>query len=289
MQFPFTEEEYLNMHRILFEKQIQIVNASIIPNIEYTVIERPMLYRPAKELYYRKYTVNINPWLCELSELRNHIIFEILLTLASELAACDFEDSTKGYLRYIERDRYLRLSIYDLFSYREKLAFLIYELFDRRIAVNEKRKINFDTIHKYLISKDKNGFDWLDDSEVELIVNSLDRLKQDNAIKALFDLRNAYTHRGAPGIDCLSIRIHEYNKIQGVELDIQRKFSQSMGEKNWRTQEFMSIGSKPFEIEKDFETVKTDLLSAWKLMSDIMRTFITDIKIINDEIDEVIA
>lgn len=289
MKYPYSEYEFLQIQKLIYSKKIDIIDEGIIPNIEFKILERPILYSPPNEARYRKFTVNINPRLHELNEMRNQIVHELLWCLACDRASQEFISPTSGFLKYIERERYFKISIYDLFSYRERIAYLIYELFDRKIIKGKKSIVDFNKIHEAIGNIDITNFDWISDSEMEIIKHEFNELKDNSSIKEIVKFRHAFTHRSSPGIDCMSLQIHEYKRITGEELKMQREFSRSQGDVNWEEQEFISISGKSSEPEIAFKVVRIDMLTAWEVMSRSMKVLIENIKLISDEVEELIT
>lgn len=281
MRYPFSKEQYLAIQNKLYDEFDNILNKNNIPNIEYKLRERDLFCTLDKEIIInRKYTANINEWLHEIKWLQGNICEELLLCLGYNQIYDKFISPLKGTLKYLNRERYLRLLVYDIFSLREKLAFLIYEMFNRQIRVpkiqyrcvnNEiekekklvelnKKEVSFDKITKGLKVFDilKENITWISEDEFQLIIDSINEFKDNTHIKNLKDIRDAFTHRSNPGIDCLTLRSFESSKPDP---------------------------SKPLEKETCFEDIINDVLTVWKLFTVKFKFLLENVSILKNEIE----
>ncbi len=288
MNHMYTKKEYISIHSALYDIQRKILADGTVPNLEVVFEERDLFFSPPPEFRERKYTVNVYNWLSELNELRHHIYYEFILCLSYHEIAQKYEGAIRGSLRYIDRERYLRLLIYDLFSYREKLSFLVYELFNRDIGIDSTKKVTFHKVYKGISNIDVTSFCWLTENEIVKVRNLLEDICNHKGNRLFNELRHAYTHRSNPGIDAMTMRIHNYPIVPEQELEIYKTIAMNSGEDDWENLRLHVVSDKPSEVEVKFEEIFPDLIDYWRTLIGTIHTLITEVNIVGYQVNEVI-
>lgn len=308
MRYPFSKEQYLSVQDKLYDEFENILRKKNISNIEYKLVERDLFYTPDKEIIRnRKYTTNINSWLEEIGWLKGNILEELLLCLGYNQIYDKFISPLSGSLKYVNRERYLRLLVYDLFTFREKLSFLIYEMFNRKIKIPIKKRVcinnkveikqelkelnknqvSFDKIIKGLEVLDisKENIIWISKDEFKLIVSIMHEFNDNKHIKNLKDIRHAFTHRSNPGIDCLALRSFEYSKPDSITQKMLLQYDKSLGIKEPQKLQYVIKSSKPLEKETCFEDIISDVLAVWQLFTVKFKFLLENVSILRNEIE----
>lgn len=205
------------------------------------------------------------------------------------LAYKEIYDSHKTIAKYVftSKERYLKLVVYDLFSMREKLAHLIYELFNRQIDLSSgKRKLplSFDNILNKIDTVTLNDINWISNYEFELIENILNNNFNTEKCKYIFkDIRHSFTHRSNPGIGCVPLLSFEYlyadDNIQKINESLDRKLGENTELKKYRI-----VSSKPKEKQFNNNEVIEDILDVWTLFIDGFKILFNNIHLLKDEI-----
>lgn len=282
MNHMYTKDEYISIHSELYDVQMKILEDRIIPNLELVFEERDLFFSPPVEFKERKYTVNVYNWLNELNELRNHIFYELILCRSYNDIADNYDAPIRGSLIYIDRERYLRILLYDLFSYREKLSFLIYELFNRDIGINNSKKVSFHNVYKGVCSIEDNSISWLTKNQIAMIRKILEEIKNHNGNELFNNLRHAYTHRSNPGVDCMSMRIHNYPIVPELEI------YKTMVKDNGEDLNLHVVSDKPSEAEVKFEDVFPELMDYWRTLISSLYRLISEVDVVSYQVEEVI-
>lgn len=309
MKYPFSKEQYLSVQGKLYDAMIDICKEEKITSMDYKLIERDLLYTPNRDtIINRKYTANISKWLEEIGWLKSNIVEEILLCLSYDRIYNEFDSPLKGILKYVNRERYLKLIVYDLFTFREKFSFLIYEVFNRQIKIYVNKKVcvnnqietvktlkqlkntevSFKKVSEGLSIFDifKENVSWINEKEFKLICSIVNEFDTNTYIKRLKDIRNAFTHRSNPGIDCLSLRSYEYPEVDQETRRMLLNFDKSLGIENPEKLKYIIKSSKPLEKEEKFEKIMYDILGVWRLFANSFKNLLTDVSILKIEVDK---
>lgn len=297
MKYPISKNEFLNVQTMLYDAIQNILDENIITNLDFK-IERDLLYVPDENISKeRLYTCNIKEWIYEIKCLKDNIFEELLFCLAYDRIYDNFKGSLSGTIKFDYRQHYLRLAIYDLFSFREKLAFLIRELFDRRIKVYVKKDklkfpnqkdVSFDKINKGLKIIDifDENITWINDDQFKLIKDVMSKFKDDAHVKISKNVRDSFTHRSNTGIDNLPLMSFErtfekidYNKAADpVKKYIFKNNNNEMG--------INYISRKPLNEDKQFkyEEIIDDVLETWKLFSHGFENLLKNVTILKKQV-----
>ncbi|MEY8763879.1 MULTISPECIES: hypothetical protein [Clostridium] len=303
MKYPFSKEEFLSIQDKLYDAIEDILKENIIANIDYKLVEREILYKPERNIINsRKYTANTYAWLQEIEFLKGNIIVELLLCLAYDRIYNKFPKPLSGTLKFVNRERYLKLTVYDLFTFREKLAFLIYEVFNRKIKiyVNNKIKktkklrnlkrneVSFDKINKGLkiIDISNDNIFWINNDEFKLIKNIMEQFNTDEHVKIFKEIRNPFTHRSNPGIDCIPLESFEYKKPDPLTRKMLLQIDEELGIKNAKKLNYVITSAAPLEKQMKFEDIIDDLIAIWKLFIGGLESLLKNVAILKEQISE---
>lgn len=309
MRYPFSKEQYLSVQDKLYDAMTDICKEDKIANVEYKLVEKDLLYTPSRDIImHRKYTANVHNWLEEIEWLKCNIVEELLLCLSYDRICNEFDSPLKGTLRYVNRERYLKLIVYDLFTFREKFSFLIYELFNRQIKIYVDKKVcsnnrvkviktlknlkntevSFKKISAGLKIFDifKENVSWIDEKEYKLICSVVNEFDTNVHVKNLKNIRNAFTHRSNPGIDCSPLRSYEYDEVDQETKQMLSYFDKSIGIKNSKKSRYIVKSSKPLEKEEKFGEIIHDVLEVWKLFMNSLKELLDNVSILKSEVDK---
>lgn len=287
MKYPYSKQEYLEFQNMIFDEFEKIIDENNINCFQFELVERPIFFRPSNDVMSYKYTVNSYHWLQELSYLRDQIVHEILLASAYERVSNVSVDGIKGGLKYIDRDRYLKLGIIDIVAYMDKLANLIYELLDRRITFKGNH-ISFMKLAQQISKINTLEYYWLSDIEIDLIIEQILLLSNDEKLNRIRKLRNQYVHNGNPGIDSIGLCLHNFEVYKDNELKYLREYDMRHGDPNWATNMYMNVGAKEVLKKISYDEVQELLFYSWNILSGTMVSLIEGIKILKNEVVELI-
>lgn len=260
-----------------------------VPTLNYKLKEQSLFYRPDRCIIEeRKYTANINEWLREINYSKCVISEELSYLLAYQ----EIHNSDKKISKYVftSKERYLKLVVYDLFSIREKLAHLIYELFNRQIDLSINKKINMNlSFNNILLKIDSIVIDdisWIDNDEYDLIKRVLNTNFNNAKCKYIFkDIRHSFTHRSNPGIGCLPLLSFEYafadDKTQRILENLDRELGKNVEGKKYR-----ATSKQPKEKQFDNNEVIKDILEMWNLFIEGFILLLKNIQLLKNEIIE---
>ncbi|MBX4267176.1 hypothetical protein [Clostridium estertheticum] len=295
MKYPFSRDEFLNVQTMLYDAIQKILDENIITNVNFK-IERDLFYVPDENISKeRLYTCNIKEWLYEIKCLEDTIFEELLFCLAYDRIYDNSNDSLRGTIKFNYRQHYLRLATYDLFSFREKLAFLIRELFDRRIKVRSKnnppkqRDISFEKINNGLKTLDifEENITWINYDEFKLIKDIMDKFKEDDHVKISKNVRDSFTHRSNAGIDNVPLISFErvFEKVDYDKVDDSLKKYIFKNTKNEIGINFIS--HKPLTNDKQFkyEDIIEEVLETWKLFSQGFEKLLKNVTILKKQVE----
>ncbi|MBU3188765.1 hypothetical protein K9O30_06270 [Clostridium bowmanii] len=305
-----SKKEFFAVQDKLYDAIENIFKEEIISNIDYKLIEQGLFYTPDRDIIIsRKFTANIYVWLKEIQQLKGNIIDEISLCLAYDRIYSEFNSPIRGSLKFIERERFLKLSIYDLFTFREKLALLIYQIFNRQIKIFknnyicinnkiekvkklkklEKNEISFEKINIGLQNIDiyEENITWINNDEFELIKDVINQLSTSEHVKIFKEIRHPFTHRSNPGIDCLGLRSFEFKKVDDLTRKMQIHFDTEQGIKNAKELNYVIKSAIPLEKEIKFDEAIGDVLATWKLFIDGLEMLLKSVEILKAEVSKV--
>lgn len=270
-----------------------LINSNIRDNkvsgLNYKVKEKGIFYRADKNiLNERKYTVNINAWIEEIIYAQNIIVEELLYLLAYQ----EIYKSDKTISKYVftAKERYLKLVVYDLFSIREKLAYLIYELFDRKIDLRNRYKgnlqISFNNIYNKIDTICIEKVNWINNDEFKLLKNVLtDNFNYEKYRYIFKDIRHPFTHRSNPGIGCLPLYSVDYQYVDDNTQKMIEEFDKKLG-LNSEGKRYRIVSPKPKEKQFDNDKVIEDILNMWSLFVEGFEGLFNNILLLKEEIIE---
>lgn len=271
------KEIYMDIQSRVYEIMKENIKNEKVPSLEFKIRELGILKVPEKEvLENRKYTANINEWLIEIEYFIGIIAEELLYLLSYEKIYC----SDKKLSPYVitSRERYFKLVIYDLYSIREKLAYLIIELFNREIDLNYE-KLSFNRLLKKINESNLGNIEWISEDEYTLIKKVLiENFKSDSYEYIFEEIRHSFTHRSNPGIGFIPLRTYEYKKVDEKILQI---LENRMGEEK---DDYISISLKPKEKQFNSKILIEDLLDMWRLFIKGFELLFKRITLLNNEI-----
>lgn len=261
MGHPFSKEKFLSIQDILYDKIDEVLKENIIANLDLK-IERNIFKDFSKE---RVYTNNIREWLDQLNWLKKNIYEELVFTLAYDRTFDEVNETLKGTIKFNYRQRYLRLALYDLFTFREKLAYLIYELFNRKIKY--KKQISFFSIVTGLNGLDmsKENITWINDNEFKLIKDIMNKLNENETVNILKQARNSFTHRSNIGIDTIPLISLEENILDNG---------------------YKQVLYKKLEEQVKYEDIINNILVVWSLFIHSLKSLIEDVKLLKEEVEK---
>lgn len=307
MKYLYSKEEFLSVQDKLYDAIEDILKDNRITNIDYNLIERGLFYKPDKKIIInRKYTANVYAWLKEIKFLKGNIFEELLLCLAYNKIFDKFDSPLRNSLKFIIRERYLKLAVYDLFTFREKLAFLIYEVFNRQIKIysteyriinnkvekerklnNLKRnEVNFNKINNGLkiIDTPNENFTWISDNEIKLIKDIINQFSTNESVRIFREIRHPFTHRSNPGIDCFPLESFEYKKVDDLTRNILLRMDEKKGVKNAEKFNYITASAIPLEKQMSFEDVMCDTLNTWKLFVNGLGKLLKNVSILKEQV-----
>lgn len=265
MDHLLSREDFLDIQANLYDAMEQILKEGKIDNTSYKLVGEKNNYLPPihdKKMIATKQwlagmnnTANVNSWLHEITSLKDNIIQELLVCLAYNKIFKEYEKNSNAKLKNIfnERKRYFKLAIYDLYTFRENLAYLIYEMFDRPKVVRyigeknttkylSKKDIDFHTInnelkntnYKNLKNTNHDEFKTINEDEFKIIKEIFKSLgeKKCNDIFELY--RHPFIHRSSPGIDCSPLKIFDFEKIYFSSIDLESAESKELLKKDYK-------------------------------------------------------
>ncbi|MBU3171325.1 hypothetical protein [Clostridium estertheticum] len=299
MKYPFSREEFLNVQTMLYDAIQKVLDENIITNVNFK-IERDLFYVPDENISKeRLYTCNIKEWIYEIKCLEDNIFEELLFCLAYDKTYDNFNGSLRGTIKFDYRQHYLRLAIYDLFSFREKLAFLIRELFDRRIKIYIKRdklktpdqkEVSFEKINNGLKIMDiiEENITWINDDEFKLIKDIMGKFKDDAHVKISREVRNSFTHRSNTGIDNVPLMSFErrFEKINYDKVDDLVKKYIFKNNNNQMGINFISHKLLKDDKQLKYEEIIDDVLKTWELFAQGFEKLLKNIAILKKQIIE---
>lgn len=286
--------QYLKMQEKLYDEIDNILKKNQIHNIVYKVVDKGIFFTPNyNEIRERKYTSNINQWLSEIYWTRNNVFEEILFCMAyhETYLKYDFEGICKGNI-HLYAERYLKLSIYDLFSIREKIAYLIYETFNRQIKVKNKKieRISFKKIISGLNQLDviAEKINWISTEEFIIIKDILNNNFNNEICDKIFnEIRHPFTHRSNPGIDYMSLESFEFKEVDEDTRQMLLKFDKDLGGENPEKYKYIIKSAKMLEGKYKFDDVINDILDVWTSYVNGLKILLTEINIIKNEIEKI--
>ncbi|OLO26798.1 hypothetical protein BTR23_22200 [Alkalihalophilus pseudofirmus] len=160
--------------------------------------------------------INVPWWVEEIidsSILMTHLLINTKAyhILANELIS---EGNEKGYsIKYLEREIYLKCVLNDFIAIKDRMAYLINELFASMLVIEDKKKswlkVSFKSVKKSLENTSKDEIKFLDLLRNVPWVSTSDLGNVEVYLAALFtpkyaeisDIRNAFDHRSSPPID----------------------------------------------------------------------------------------
>jgi len=157
---------------------------------------------------------NVNKWLREIricaDEIRYAYCFSKAYNSLSEQYLEDTASGTfpRGYeIRTFELHFWIACLLNRLHSYREKIAHLLFDLYDQAFFYSDcgKRKpLTHDEVTFFRVldalKKFKGSVQWIPEKDHNKIMSATKSLC-DNTIDNLFKIRHAFTHRARPAID----------------------------------------------------------------------------------------
>jgi hypothetical protein len=296
MEFFIDKKTYLKIESSIYDKLIKYNANKYIPNIELDLPEINFLSKPPKEHMHRRYTYNIPQYLSELNYLRGSIYTQLMYCCAYNDYSKDLlsirESSVNppkecefyGNVKYVERERFLKITLYDLYSYREKMSLLIYSITNRTIYNGKFKNVTFKEIEKRIKKLTHENCDWLTVDDVKLLKEVVADLNNDSDIKEVNELRHAYMHRINPGIDCLSTRIHSFNQISDKTASL---ISQVNNIPIEISRDYIGMTKKPVEKEMNFDDLIVHILRAWRVYAKSLKLIVDNIEIVNSLVNEV--
>ena len=160
---------------------------------------------------------NTNKWWEEIKNCAEEIRYSFAFMNAynqlskkyhENLESSNFE---RGYeILLFEQPFWIRNLLDRLYSFREKIAHLIFYLFDKRLTIKkkknnskyERRDISFHNIQES-VSVVKSGMEWLNSNDINKVKQILSVLKSEQ-IENLLRIRHAFVHRSKPAINSTS-------------------------------------------------------------------------------------
>lgn len=277
MDSIFDKEIYINIQYRVYEIMENNIKNKKVPNLEFETKELGIIEVPTNEvLKNRKYTANINEWLIEIEYFIGIIVEELLYLLSYEKIY--YSDKKLSSYVITLRERYFKLVIYDLYSIREKLAYLIMELFNREIEINYE-KLSFNRLLKKMNEDNLDTPEWISEYEYTLIKKVLSENFKPDSYKYIFEeIRHSFTHRSNPGIGFIPLRTYEYKKVDEKILQILKK---GMNEEK---DEYISLSLKPKEKQINSKMLIEDLLDMWGLFIKGFELLFKRITLLNNEI-----
>ncbi|WP_045517754.1 hypothetical protein [Clostridium sporogenes] len=262
MQYLYSKEEFLSIQNTFYDKINEILKENIIANLDLKINRNIFNNDFSKE---RLYTNNIREWIDQLNWLKSNIYEELVFTLAYDRTYDKVDKSLRGTIKFNYRQRYLRLVLYDIFSIRDKLAYLIHELFNRKIKY--RKPLSFISITEGLNKLDifKENITWINDDEFKLIKNIMNILKENKNIKILNNARNSFTHRSDIGIDAIPLI-----SLEEIILENGHKY----------------ISYEKLEEQIKYEDFINSVLEVWKLFVDSLKKLIECVNLLKEEIEK---
>lgn len=287
------KEQYIKLQEKLYDEISTVLKENKIRNIVYRVIDRGLLFTPNyNEIKDRKYTVNINPWLSEIYWIRNDVFEEMLFCMGYYQVheKYDLEGIRKGNI-HLYAERYLKLAIYDLFSIREKIAYLIYEVFNRRIKIGYRKndKMSFKNIIKGLKQIDliQQNITWISQDEFNIIKEVLNNNFDCKICNKIFNgIRHPFTHRSNPGIGCIPLESFEFKEPDEKLSKMLLEFDKGLGIENAENRKYIIKCATMLEKKYEFEDVLNDIVHIWSLYVEGLSVLLTKINIIKNEIED---
>lgn len=283
------KEEYINIQLKVYNLIESNIRSNKVSGVDYKVREQDIFYRPNRNIVKeRKFTANINPWLNEIEYAESIIVEELLYLLAYQ----EIYNSYKTISKYVFtlRERYLKLVVYDMFSIREKLAYLIYELFDRKINLSCENKrnlsISFNNIYKKIDTINLKEINWITNEEFVLLKKILNSNFNTEKCKYIFnDIRHSFTHRSNPGIGCLPLLSYDYPYVDNNTQKMLESLDKRLGE-NIERKRYRIVSAKPKEKQFDTNEVIEDILAVWNLFIEGFEILLKEIQLLRKEIIE---
>ncbi|RXM59331.1 hypothetical protein [Clostridium tetani] len=310
MKYTLSKKEFLSAQDKLYDEIEDILKKEIIHSIDYKLVKQNLFYVQDEDTTTNKrYTYNINPWLQEIRWLTGNINEELILCLAYN-SICDKCDvHLRNSLKFVSRERYLKLVLYDLFTFREKVAFLIYEVFNRQIKIPinehvcvnnkpeikkrfkdlERNKVSFHKIREGLRFMDicQENITWINDSELKLIKYIVNQFATNKSVKIFNEVRHPFTHRSNPGIDCLPLYSFEYKQIDKLTQKMCLQMDKRLGIKNPEKLNYIVKSAIPLEKQIKFEEIISDILKVWELFINGLENLLNNVVILNKQISKI--
>ncbi|MBW9169757.1 hypothetical protein K2F43_00890 [Clostridium estertheticum] len=302
-----SKKEFLEVQNKLYDAMENILKENNIAKLNYKLVEQDIFFRPDKDIIInRRYTANINGWLQELKWLSGNIYEEMLLCLSYNNIYDKFDSPLRGSLKFVNRERYLKLTIYDLFTFREKLAFLMYEMFNRQIkiptikyvSINNKREkkeilkkldkneVSFDKINNGLkiIDISLENISWINNEEFKLIKDIMNQFSINEHVKILKQIRHPFTHRSNPGIDCFPMQSFEYKEVDESSRKMLLHMDEMSGIKDAKKLNYIVTSATPLEKQIKFDDAIVDVLATWELFVLGLKNLLRNVDILKQQV-----
>lgn len=168
---------------------------------------------PLENDYFKNYI--LEAWKREL----NYLISETNFCLNYAEAFNTILKEKQENLAEVQRNIYIKYVLNNLYSFKDKILYLFYELFDLKLKMYGYNKLNQERLEEKIKSyKNETYYDCLNK-----LVSSLDTIYKNNI--DVFNYRNTNTHRWNIGIDTLGAGIFKryYTDINTKERLLKNK------------------------------------------------------------------
>ncbi len=295
MEYYIDKSTYLSIKEKLYDKEVELYVEKYIPNFEMKLPLRDIFSKPSKVDFKNKYTLNIPEYLHEINSMRRIIYSSLIQCCSHDRYSRDLyeiresnnyrpkETEFYGTIKFIERERYMKVVLYDLFSYREKISLLIHSITNQKLFNGKIENVTFKRIEDKIDKLNVENCNHLSIENVELLKNIIVKLNSDEDVKFVCELRHAYMHRSNPGIDCLATRIHTFDRISSESAE---RLSILNNRPASEYENYVNIGKKNIEVEKTFEEVIFSILKVWRNYQFAIKEIVDNIEIVGINVEQ---
>lgn len=289
--FLNSKEDYLEIHDKLYECINETIESKTITRFNYKVFDYGYFYTPPRDK--RNFTANIPLRLSDIRWIQTNIEQELIQCISyNKLYELSKDNSFIRSNVIIPRENYLKLVSYDLYSLRENLAILIFNMFDRKILykgdeLNDGNLMFYKVYDglKYINLK-YNNIDWISQSELNIIKTVLKHNFNNKRCNSYFKkIRHKYTHSYSPEIGFMPPRSFEFRKVSP---DMQKMLRYQGGEneiKNADSLIYRETSATPIYEKIEYQTVISDLVFIWNEFNKGLKKLINEVAVLKKEIE----